>query len=398
MGNVRARPETKTLFFDFRYRGCRCREYTTLTDTPAHRRQMEQVLARIEAEITLDRFDYRSYFPNSPMADKFDAMARGAVLTDGVPTFADFAQDWFEECQAGWKASYAATVRITLDSYLIPHFGRLGVNRVSKADLLKFRASLAKDSPRHQRPLSNDRINHIMTPLRMILREAADRYHFSDPWQGIKPLKVPRMQVDPFSLEEVERFLAEVRPEFHDYYVTRFFTGLRTAEIDGLKWRYVDLDRRLLLVSETWVEGRVETTKTPESVRHVDLSSPVVAALRRQHALTGRGEYVFCNREGRPLDRRNVMHRIWYPTLERLGLRPRRPYQTRHTAATLWLASGENPEWIARQMGHANTQMLFRVYSRYVPNLTRRDGSAIERLLAARGLGSGSSATQEGVL
>ena len=28
--------------------------------------------------------------------------------------------------------------------------------------------------------------------------------------------------------------------------------------------------------------------------------------------------------------------------------------------------------------------MLFQVYSRYVPNLTRRDGSAIDRLLASR--------------
>jgi integrase len=56
----------------------------------------------------------------------------------------------------------------------------------------------------------------------------------------------------------------------------------------------------------------------------------------------------------------------------------------RHTAATLWLAAGEAPEWIARQLGHASTEMLFRVYSRYVPNLTRRDGSAIDRLLASR--------------
>ncbi|HOI66111.1 MAG TPA: site-specific integrase, partial [Thiomonas arsenitoxydans] len=47
----------------------------------------------------------------------------------------------------------------------------------------------------------------------------------------------------------------------------------------------------------------------------------------------------------------------------------------------LWLAAGENPEWIARQMGHTSTEMLFKVYSRYVPNLTRRDGSAFERLL-----------------
>ena len=55
-------------------------------------------------------------------------------------------------------------------------------------------------------------------------------------------------------------------------------------------------------------------------------------------------------------------------------------------AATLWLASGENPEWIARQLGHTTTEMLFRVYSRFVPNLTRRDGSAFDRFLVSGGL------------
>jgi integrase len=70
--------------------------------------------------------------------------------------------------------------------------------------------------------------------------------------------------------------------------------------------------------------------------------------------------------------------------LRHLDLRLRRPYQTRHTAATLWLASGESPQWIARQLGHASTEMLFKVYARYVPNLTRQDGSAFERLLLTR--------------
>ena len=51
------------------------------------------------------------------------------------------------------------------------------------------------------------------------------------------------------------------------------------------------------------------------------------------------------------------------------------------TAATLWLATGKNPEWITRQMGHATTEMVFRIYSRYVPNMTRKDGSAFEALL-----------------
>jgi len=93
--------------------------------------------------------------------------------------------------------------------------------------------------------------------------------------------------------------------------------------------------------------------------------------------------HVFCNGSGEPIDLDNFTNRVWYPLLRHLGLEKRRPYQTRHTAATLWLGAGENREWVARQLGHANTEMLFKTYSRFVPNLTRRDGSAIERLLAS---------------
>lgn len=67
-----------------------------------------------------------------------------------------------------------------------------------------------------------------------------------------------------------------------------------------------------------------------------------------------------------------LMHQ-WWINKER--------YRCRHTAATLWLAAGENPEWIAKQIGHTTTEMLFRVYSRFVPNMTRQDGSAFERML-----------------
>jgi len=117
------------------------------------------------------------------------------------------------------------------------------------------------------------------------------------------------------------------------------------------------------------------------------MSGPVYEALRAQREVTDQfSEYVFCNRSGYPLCNHNVTNRVWYPLLRYLGLKKRRAYQTRHTAATLWLAAGENPEWIARQMGHTTTELLFRVYSRYVPNLTRQGGSAIERLLAAHGM------------
>jgi len=382
MANIRAR-KSGYLYFDLRYQGKRCREYTKLKDTPANRRRMKVILDKIEAEITLGIFDYRKYFPNSPMADKFDAMAKGANLDNSVPLFKDFASEWFEENQVRWKRSMAYTVKCTLRKYLVPTFGHVAINQVTRSDILKFRASMA--NPKTGKRISNDRINHIMTPLRQILKEGSYRYAYSTPFIDIDPLRVPKSEVEPFSIEDVQSIISNVRADFRNYYSVRFFTGMRTGEIDGLKWKYVDFNNKVIVVRETIVDGKEDTTKTGTSVRDIQMNSMAFDALQQQYKITGhRNEYVFCNKKGKPLDHRNVTKRVWYPLLRHLGIAKRVPYQTRHTAATLWLAAGENPEWIARQLGHANSQMLFRVYARYVPNLTRQDGSAFERLLKAQ--------------
>jgi len=51
--------------------------------------------------------------------------------------------------------------------------------------------------------------------------------------------------------------------------------------------------------------------------------------------------------------------------------------QTRHTFASNALAAGESPSWMAAMLGHASPEMLFSVCARYIPNRTRRDGSAL---------------------
>jgi len=62
--------------------------------------------------------------------------------------------------------------------------------------------------------------------------------------------------------------------------------------------------------------------------------------------------------------------------------RYRRMYETRHTFASWALGAGESPEWVAQTLGHVDTTMVFRTYGRYIPNLTRKDGSAFERQYA----------------
>ncbi|AKJ94967.1 integrase [Thioalkalivibrio versutus] len=393
MGNIRARKENGRLYLDFSYRKTRCREYTALDDTPSNRKRLQKMLERIEAEILVGTFDYAKTFPNSPRAERFSqptSVLQAAEGPDAGPTFREFGETWFAENEPTWKPSYRTKLRDIFDKQLAPQFGEKKVSDIQKSEILQYRAELAKVCRDTGKTLSASRINQIMNVLRQILVEAADRFDFITPYQGIKPLRVPRTQVDPFSLEEVQKFLDTVDPQWRPYFIVRFFTGMRTSEVDGLKWKYVDFDRREILVHSARVNGEDTTTKTDGSMRTIQMSALVYQVLievreaMNKRPANCRSDYVFSSRFGYPLSYHNVNYRIWYPTLKKAGLKRRNPYQTRHTAATLWLASGESPEWIARQMGHSNTKMLFTVYSRYVPNLTRQDGSAIDRLLTSR--------------
>jgi len=370
------------LQLDFRYRGVRCREQTKLTDTDRNRRRLTKLLQKIDAEITLGTFDYGRYFPNSPRAASFHNHDQRLIeLQSHTPRFDAFAESWLDENQIRWRPSYYSTISGTVDKYLVPRFGDQHLENITRAEILEFRSELRKRRMKNGRTLSADRVNHIISPLRMMLDEAALRYDFISPMQGIKGLPVGRTDVEPFTLDDANMIISAVRPDFRNYYTTRFFTGMRTGEIDGLQWHYVDFDRREILIRQALVNGDLGPVKTDGSQREILMSGPVFEALKNQHEVSGDRDFVFCNQAGNAHCHRNVTNRVWYPILRHLGLRKRRPYQTRHTAATLWLASGENPEWVARQLGHTTTEMLFRRYSRFIPDLTRTDGSAFQRLL-----------------
>lgn len=385
MASIRSR--RGKLFVDFRYMNMRCRETTNLTDTPANRKKLAKIIEKMEAEITLGIFDYATYFPKSERAQEMNALAdRAEACISRNPTFRQFSEIWYEEKKIEWRPSYRQKIKIILDKYLLPEFGGKAVHAIKKPDLLTFRSSLAKVryGKDGQSSLSVARINQIMILLRMILEEASDRHEFEMPYKNIKNLKQARPDVNPFTLSEVWLILKHVRADYRPYYTIRFFTGMRTSEIDGLKWDCINFDRREISIRGALVNGEMGPTKTLGSQRDIAMSQLVYDALLEQKARTyGKSEFVFCNSQGNPMEYRNVNRRVWKPTLALLGLKHRRAYQTRHTAATLWLAAGENPEWIARQMGHSSTEMLFRVYSRYVPDITRQDGSAMDNLLLA---------------
>lgn len=379
MGSINVRGNKLAL--DFRYKGQRCREQTKLEDTSSNRKRLKNILERIEAEILLNTFNYAEYFPNSnKVATIANLGIEKEAPTSDCPTFHDFFLVWWNENEVRWRKSTKLTLQARFDKYLLPAFGDKPLNTITRPEILSFRADTCRSDGK-KGTITNATVNKIMQSLRQVLDEGALRFSYTSPFVGIKSLKKARTDVHPFTIDEVNLILDAVREDFHSYYTVRFFTGMRTNEIDGLQWKYVDFDNRQIIIREGLVQGEMTDLKTDGSAREIDMTTLVYNALKEQEKRTKGMRYVFCSPEGCTLSHSNVTKRVWAPLLRMIGLEYRRPYETRHTAATLWLASGEAPEYIARQMGHTTTEMLFRVYSRYVPNLTRQDGSAFEKLI-----------------
>ena len=146
--------------------------------------------------------------------------------------------------------------------------------------------------------------------------------------------------------------------------------------------------------SETRITtGALVSRRHPRSRRSVVVPISTVETLRRHRSdqaeerLRQGPEYsadldlVFANGRGDPLDYRVVVQRHFKPIVKAAGLEPLRPYDLRHTCATLLLAGGEHPKVVAERLGHSSTVMTMDVYSHVLPDMQEAAADKLEGLL-----------------
>jgi integrase len=390
------------LLLDFSWKSVRCREYLGLDDAKEGRAQAKKIKTQVDGEIVAGTFDFAKWFPKAKKARTLFAPPAPPPSPEGPPSFGTFAREWLElQRPAGSHAHYLDRKSL-LETHLIPFFGaerRMGDFAVEDVERfrnhLKTLPGLKRDAvPGERVTMSGVRVNKARALLSKLLDRAVKKGWLRDnPVLDVERLREDHAVIDPLSFEDVRLLLdkgLKHDPEMRRFYTVAFFTGLRTSELIGLKWADLTLTstppRAHITRSFTKHDG-LHATKTEGSVRYVDLRRQVVQALTEQKAATRlKSEYVFCSGIGGPLDRDNVANRIWYPALMRAEIKARKPYQTRHTFATLALSAGEEIGWVAKQLGHKNTEMVIRHYYVHIKNNTRQDGSALDKAAAMAGL------------
>ncbi|TRX57180.1 site-specific integrase [Thalassomonas sp. M1454] len=372
--------------YDISLLGKRFRESSGLPETPANIKKVKAKIKTMNAQIALGKFEYREFFPDSKKCAKFEQLKREKHASSCLPFFDNYAKAWFDRMSHQWKNTYQESVEGILRLYLLPFFGNILLSDITLGLVQEFRTKLCElTNPDGSKRLTNKRINIICVPLISILYAASEEFDMPYPLERLKPLKEEKSDPKPLNQEEVFRFLEVVPDEWRDYYIVRFYTGMRSCEVHGLLRECVDFEHGRIMIRHNWVRKELTDVKTPKSRRDIKMTPTVRAALERAvKAMPEDVDFVFTNDKGKPLLTHQVSKKIWYPTLKKAGLEPRRPYQTRHTAAVLHLAAHENPLFVSRLLGHSGTRMLYDVYAPFIHNALDNDGSAFEAMMQAR--------------
>ena len=361
MGRTGAGVEVRenSIRLHFTYEGQPCRETLRINGepakpTPANVKWAHRLSAEIKDKIRHQTFIYGDYFPASPRATS----GRGRSCGDALDT-------WFSlqtNKESSTLKGYGVAVR-----WWTARIGEIPLKALKHSAIL---GALATE-PSWSGKTRNNKVSVLRMALQLALRDGEIA---TDPLAGLEAAPHQTPPPDPFDMEEVELILADFEkrhdPQVWNYFETKFFSGVRTSESLGLRWPSIDWRLAHAMVSEAVVLGEYKDNTKTNDARIVQLNSRALAALRRQKAHTFMVDpqgWVFRDPKTgeRWVDDWTPREMYWRPTLTRLGIRYRSPYQTRHTYATMMLMAGMAPAFCARQLGHS-VEMFLRRYAKWI--------------------------------
>ena len=116
--------------------------------------------------------------------------------------------------------------------------------------------------------------------------------------------EIPKVERQ-ISVEQFQRFLAEL-PDFYRRIATvQFYSGARISEVAGIQWKNVDFDRRVLKIQEVlvWIFSRPVIKKMPKNgdSREVFINYSMMDIFKRQFGDRSADSPFVFHRNGKPL-------------------------------------------------------------------------------------------------
>jgi integrase len=265
-----------------------------------------------------------------------------------------------------------------LEGHVLPYFGHQAMGSIDYLEVERFIAAKLREG------LSPKKVRDAVSIVSLVMRCAVRANARKDNPAAAHAIRVTRRKVRPGDvpdMAEMERLVAQVRDPYKPAVWLLVYTGIRPAELCGLRVRSINFPRRMVSVSETLmpvnrfeesVYGLVEgPTKTEAGDRDIpipqwlcdDIAAMLAARANARGGPVSLDEHMFLRPTGIPLNRDKFRQDVIRPALRAAGLPERlRTYDLRHSHASLLIDQGANVLAVAQRMGHSDPAVTLRVY------------------------------------
>lgn len=281
--------------------------------------------------------------------------------------------------------------------HINPNIGRIPLQKLRPEDLDKLYAQLLTSGKRNGNKggLSPQSVRNVHITIQSALSDATRKgtvlRNVADLADAPSTSRTGR-SMNVWTSSELRSFLESIA----DHYLYRLYllaatTGMRRAEVAGLKWRNVDLDAARLTVNEQLLSVQYQlinsTLKTSTSRRNIDLDPTTVKELQQHRhdqleTRLSKNErdnegYVFAKVDGSPIHP-DLISQTFQRLVAKLDLPRIRLHDLRHTHATILLQQGCNPKVVSERLGHASVSFTMDVYQHILPGMQAKAAAQFE--------------------
>ena len=320
------------------------------------------------------------------------SLDQGIYTPPGKVTVAQHLRNWLDgyvktNCSQRTLDGYQAII----EHHLIPVLGHVLLRQLT-AQVIQAYYGKACDK------LSTRTVHHQHRVLSQALKHGVKQgYLGRNPCELVDPPSPRRKIMRTLDPTEVN-ILLEAAQESYYYPViyTALSSGLRQAELLGLRWRDLNPDIMLSIsVSRVLYKRKgvceFRDPKTSHSRRYVSMTPKLAAYLREYKAereslnlhlgrLLNLDDLVFVSVEGKPIDP-GVLSHNFAKIAKRAGLKNVRFHDLRHTFASLMLLRGAKPKVISEALGHASVAFTMDTYSHIIEGMQSEAMALLDEVL-----------------
>lgn len=311
------------------------------------------------------------------------AAASGQVTT-GETLLADFGEQWWATATPRLQTSTRRIYSNCWNNHVLPYLGEMQLRELTPRVIEEWRTQLTHDGRRDQT------VKKAMNVLQTCLQHALVWGEIQmNPVQVVKkPSGKRQLAVRPVTPREIEQIRQHLLQQGKHRDATLVsvlgYAGLRPGEALALRWDHVR--SKTLLIESALAHGEIKSTKTGQ-IRSVRIVSALREDLEAWQAAAPphHSGLVFASKTNPEGPWRHEAYKSWVaksfkPAAAAAGRPDLRPYDLRHSYASLLIREGKSVVEVAAQLGHAPT-MTLSTYAHVMADLDEDDRRSAEELI-----------------